>query len=283
MRLLCRTALRWLTPAFACVPVSAAGCGAPGSEGAQPTGAGCVSGPPRVNQSAAQTHCRPNTLQHTGLDQWVLHCGFTFHVLRLQREQQTLLNVNVCFSFAGGGEHRGSWACSAGASVQRFQACHWETGGHPRTAQQTTTGNTASQWVIWFKKCSALGLTVYLLQREPHQMLSNSSKAFVKAVWEVTWFCRSLPGTGLLRGDEVGVHQLGWVCFIFSTTVIEQLQLQQLSLSRLWEMWQEDFKMWPAIESLSVMFSWFLVFGLCCFHKSTRSAVMTTFNSIKFG
>lgn len=49
--------------------ISAAGCGALGSERAHPAGAGSVSGPPGVNPSAAQTHCRPDTLQRTGLDQ----------------------------------------------------------------------------------------------------------------------------------------------------------------------------------------------------------------------
>lgn len=48
---------------------SAAGYGAPGSEGAHPSGAGCVPGPPRVHQGASQTLLRPHTLQHTGLDQ----------------------------------------------------------------------------------------------------------------------------------------------------------------------------------------------------------------------
>lgn len=68
-RLLGRAALRWCC---SCVCGSAAGCGAPGSEGAHPAGAGCVSGPPGVNPGAAQALCGPHTLQRTGLDQWVL-------------------------------------------------------------------------------------------------------------------------------------------------------------------------------------------------------------------
>lgn len=48
---------------------SAAGCGAPGSERAHPAGTGCMSGPPGVNPGAAETLCRPDTLQRTGLDQ----------------------------------------------------------------------------------------------------------------------------------------------------------------------------------------------------------------------
>lgn len=47
---------------------SAAGCRAPGSEGAHPSGAGCVPGPPGVNPGASQTLLRPHTLQRTGLD-----------------------------------------------------------------------------------------------------------------------------------------------------------------------------------------------------------------------
>lgn len=48
---------------------SAAGCGAPGSEGAHPSGAGCVPGPPGVNPGAPQIHLRPHTLQRTRLDE----------------------------------------------------------------------------------------------------------------------------------------------------------------------------------------------------------------------
>lgn len=53
------------------------------------------------------------------------------------------LNEDLCFSLAGGSEHWGPWAGSAGASVQGFQACHWETGRHPRAAQQTETGKNS--------------------------------------------------------------------------------------------------------------------------------------------
>lgn len=53
----------------ALVFASAAGCGAPGSEGAHPAGAGRVSGPPGVHPGAAQALLGPHTLHHTGLDQ----------------------------------------------------------------------------------------------------------------------------------------------------------------------------------------------------------------------
>lgn len=53
----------------ALVFASAAGCGAPGSEGAHPAGAGGVSGPPGVHPGAAQALLGPHTLHHTGLDQ----------------------------------------------------------------------------------------------------------------------------------------------------------------------------------------------------------------------
>lgn len=71
-----RTALRlcclWFLGGFA------AGCRAPGSEGAHPAGAGCVSGPPGVHPGAAEAHSRPHTLKRTRMEQWVLRWGAQF-------------------------------------------------------------------------------------------------------------------------------------------------------------------------------------------------------------
>ena len=101
-----------------CVFGSAAGCGAPGSEGAHPAGAGGVSGPPGVRPGAAETRCRPHTQQRTGLDQWVLGPG----LLTFQWLHPVPLNVDACVfqscrrRWAPGTLSCVSWCCSTETS-----------------------------------------------------------------------------------------------------------------------------------------------------------------------
>lgn len=101
------------------------------------------------------------------------------------------------FSLAGGCKHRGPWAGSAGAPVQGLQTCYRKTGRHPRTAEQTQTGKTSSHILIlvniWWN---------FILKLSCWKML-------VIIILEMFPCCP--PGSGLLCGDEVGIHQLGWV------------------------------------------------------------------------
>lgn len=131
---------------------------------------GCCSGTPQT----------PHTATDRAGPVSALPCLPTSH----GNKEASALNVDVCLSLAGGGEHRGPRASAAGASVQRLQACHWEAGRHPGAAQQTETGKTASQRFIWLKASTLQVLNSTCCPKQ-HTTTSATPQSFCKLVLRV--------------------------------------------------------------------------------------------------
>lgn len=152
-----------------------------------------------------------------------------------------------CPSAAGGGEHGGPRDGAAGAPVPRLPASDAAARRHPRAAQQAASGTALPGWALGTAGAGVppgwgLGVTEaagellgppagrpsppgppnWLFPRPPTRNSASAEDPHWGSVPPGTLLLQppavsplcpvtpsSLPGLRLLRGDEVGVHELG--------------------------------------------------------------------------
>lgn len=212
---------------------SAAGCGAPRSEGAHPAGAGCVSGPPGVDQGAAQAHLGPHTLQRAGLDQWVLSAmAPSFTCINWMRPLSLKCEMCVCPVLQEAVSTGDPELVQLVLQYRDFKRATERLAGIPELlsklrqvklvhSPQVDPKPAAQEFICclshtsntlkWFSLCCCVTVTAYKGCSNVKDVNVNQD-SWLYVSYETFPLC--LPGTGLLCGDEVGIHQLGWVYFL---------------------------------------------------------------------